>query len=226
MINYNVIIAAKEKIIKLKIIFAFLLILCLLLSGCKTKISQAEITNISDIISSETILTSAAPETIQWYLDMQTSWALDTLPVPEELSGYAVKVPLKFTATVDNIEYTVDFFQEYYPLGGFIQIRLTALNSTGSDITYQGDSAYGIGIFYKNDGSGQNLSMSAVNLEQSAYFTTQVVKYETIKSGETSVYERMARADPDFFKPGGSYSFFFGICSNIIEIPVEVVKLN
>ncbi len=218
---------------KIKLTISLFLLLSLLVNGCTSADNlPAESTTGPDIIASESVPATALSETAAWYLDLQTGWPLETESVPAELSGYSVKVPLQCSATIDNIIFTIDFFQEYYPLGEFIQLRITAVNNTGSDIEYHGNSNYGTGYFYCYNKPEATYSMIGINANQGAYFAMDAVALETLKAGETTTYERLTRADPDFFKPGGSYSFFFGICdffgtgNRIIEIPVEVVRLN
>lgn len=208
-------------------VYYLLIFLCIVTSGCQTiNDSPLDSTYTPEILTSEPNISTTISDTVIWYLELQTDGVIETKAVPAELSGYAVKVPLQYIKTVNNIVFTVDFFQEYYPLGGFIQLSITAVNNTGSDIEYHGNNHYGTGYFYCYNRPEASYRMIGITASQEAYFVKASVARETLKAGETTTYERLTRADPDFFKPGGSYSFFFGIGSSIIEIPVEVVRLN
>ncbi len=189
----------------MRIMFAFLIlfIFCLLLPGCRS--------------------TGAAAETETWYLSSQTDRAIETISVPEELSKYAVKVPVHHTETVNNVVFTLDFFQEYYPLGSLIQLRITITNKTGADIEFIGNNSPG----YFSDGQ-RHLYIIGITVGQAAYYAKQSVEMETIKTGDTVTYEQLYLASPDFFKPGKSISYVYDKLWDLykIEFPIEVVKLS
>ncbi len=154
---------------------------------------------------------------------MQTDRLIETMSVPAELSEYTVKVPLQYTETVDNIVFTFNFFQEYYPLGGLIQLRVTVTNNTGADIKFVGNNSPG----YFSDNK-QCLTITGITVYQAAYYAMTSVEMETIKAGETVIYERLYTASPDFFMPGKTIMYVYDSLGALykIKIPVDVVKLS
>jgi hypothetical protein len=209
---------------KIKFAFPFLILFCLLITGCKPAGNQKiESTTITDITSPESPLATNPPATATWYLEMQTDRLIETMPVPAELVEYAVKVPLQYTETIENVTFTLDFFQEYYPLGSLMKLRITVTNNTGADIEFIGNNSPG----YFSDGT-QNLSITGITAGQAAYYAKQSVEMETIKTGETVTYEQLYLASPDFFKAGKSISFIYDKLWDLykIEFPIEVVKLS
>ncbi len=174
-----------------------------------------------------------------WYLSETLQNEITPPEVPEELSGYVVRVPRVYEETHDGVLFRVEFFHEYYPLGSLIQVRIQLQNNTGKEIVY-GSNSLSLGCFCSEPGDleGQSKSLywrdsildpGRVNGED--FYFTCVSRETEFPAGETFTYERVYVAEPSFFTSESSHVFRFSLfeaeagMNRFIEVPISVVKL-
>lgn len=119
--------------------------------------------------------------------------------------------------------FVVDFFEEYHPLGGVIQVRITVTNNDDKDIEFTSNSDDIKGHF-RDKATGGNLSMTYKHPED-MLFDAAVTYYDTLKVGEPKTFERVYMADADFFRPDGKYIYVFEINGGLsVRVETAVVK--
>ncbi len=162
-------------------------------------------------------------ETMAWYLSKETDYKIALPEVPEYLKGYAVKVPTSYTEILDGVDYKIEFFQEYYPLGSLIQARITITNNTTETIDYISEY-YNTGYFIRED--NEKNAFIALGVNQIADYYNAAVDHKVLPAGETSVIEKVFIADPDFIKPDMTYKFIFSLCNVIGPLLNAVTEIK
>ena len=147
----------------------------------------------------------------KWYLEHETDFAYELPEVPSDMRGYSVYLPLTQTAKNDQLEITVEFFQEKYKLGGIIQARFTVKNISDADLYVSGKNSTYHGAMFRND--GKIFECRIIDINEMAKEDADNISCRKLAAGESYACERIYIADPDFFNPDSTYTMKFSKAS-------------
>ncbi len=147
--------------------------------------------------------------TPRWHLSEQLGGNL--------LSEYdlGVAIPLtECTRYSDDVVFEVELFEKFYPLGSYLQARITVTNNSEADIIYYANSSPGeITSTEYNSSSRRTQSLTPI-LEPEGYedinYYIDGVQRRVFKRGEQLVFERAILVSPRYFIVG-EYSLEFTI---------------
>ena len=94
--------------------------------------------------------------------------------------------------------FNVEVFEKFYPVGSYLQVRLSVTNNTGADFEYYANADVGFLIPKGGIGSQMNLP-PLVRPEYPGISYTDYVDYRVFPAGETLVYEFTRYISPEYF---------------------------
>ena len=214
----------------MKKLLCLLLVLCILFCvGCAS--TQGGDRTTSDPNGGETS-GDFEPYTPEWHLSETVD---EELLLSDASTDIGIRVPLVYEKTVSDVAFRFEFFEEFYPIGSMMQVRISVTNNTTEDIVYQANTESMLGLLYKEADETDELlraprflQVREPNGESFTYYTDDQ-KPRNFHAGETLVFERAVRVSPDFFSKGETYSYIFAmidITSDMrfynVEIPISV----
>ena len=141
-----------------------------------------------------------------------------TLPeVPSELSDVRIHLPKEWSKSENGYEVKLEFFQEEYALGEFIQYRITVTNHTDKTIIIPEihDLNWFPGAFLRSDGKIWGLDVlnspepvrgdGKDPMEVNGPWAVDADKSCALLAGSSATQECVFVADPSFFIAGGKY---------------------
>lgn len=213
----------------MKKLFCLLLVFCILFCvGCTN--TQGGDGTTSDPNGGETS-GDLEPYTPEWHLSETVD---EELLLSDASTDIGIRVPLVYEKTVSDVAFRFEFFEEFYPIGSMMQVRISMTNNSKKDIEYNAAGMLGHICRWENFEMGKSVSFRPVldpnngeKLEEKDYYADVVYKRNFLV-GETLVFERAVRVSSEFFTVGEyAYSFpsYFGD-NEIVKIPITVVNLG
>lgn len=148
-----------------------------------------------------------------WYVDQSNfdyspSVDKNNVEFSKESRNYAVNLPRTVTQACEGIDIQIDFFQEQYRIGEFIQVRVTMVNHSGKDIVY--DRATAPGTFTRGErGNRRTLRYSWALADPEFTYGQDSSELREWKQDAKVVVERIYLTDPEFFLSNSEAVFRF-----------------
>ncbi|MBR2907619.1 MAG: hypothetical protein IKC26_06180 [Clostridia bacterium] len=199
-------------------------LLCLLLVLCVLFCVGCTNTQGGDETSADA---SGGEHTPQWHLSETVE---DELMIEYDIG---VVTPLVYEKTINDIFYRVEFFEEFYPIGSLMQVRITMTNDSDNEFVYDATNMLGLIYQWGDYEVGRSVKFFPVHEPEGQEIDYSVVYIgegieRTLPVGGTIVFERALRVTPEFFIKGEYvYGFpVFGEGYDTVKIPLEVVNRN
>ena len=166
-------------------------------------------------------------ETTPWHLSVPPEWELRLYDVPKEKENLYYRLPLVHEGEVDGFSLKFEFFQEFYPIGEPVQMRMSITNNTGEDISYAWNPGYLGYVIADGSGAGYVESIRTADLVD-----VDTLYYRELASGETVVYEKVMVVDPALVTADASFSLGVTILvlqdqmAHSYELPFSFVELD
>ena len=149
-----------------------------------------------------------------WYLYEQPLFLPPESSLSEIEQAWAVKVPKTYSQRVEELEITVDFFQDAWALKDFMQVRVSILNHGEKPFVYRSDS-YDAGVFLRSDGERMEFMYCK---SSDIKFVTAELNWAEVKPNAQKIdmFERVYATTPTFFVPDEEYGYTF--CITLTEL--------
>ena len=224
----------------MKKLLCLLLVLCVLLSvGCTNPQGGGETS--ADPSGGETTADASGGETTGEPEAYTPQWHLSETIEDEAFVDYDIGVIVPYTTYEKDMKgllFRVEFFEEFYPLGSILQVRLSITNNKGMDIEYDLAKTLGAIVYTGPNNSfytDKSVALKPVSHQDVRYYSAEEDYYSlpaTLRAGETVVFERAIRINPVFFTPG-EYEFRFTVMPPkpvepyaVFTFPIAVVNRN
>ena len=214
----------------------WLLCVCLVLIGCSSKLYLANEDGDMGITFSDYEGT--------WYLESEYDLGEDprrcVIPiknVPKSQREYVIRLPQEYTAEIDGLKFTLNFFQQDYQYNELIQIRVTIENQTQSDVEHIYYDMSNCRSSYFENGNSQICERFVFRDYDLWSISDSIVYAPLMPDGHSAVLEYAHYADPEFFVPGQVIEYKFRLYEwagetneapriYTIDLPVKIVQMD